>query len=263
MIVAGYPPWCDGEGHLQSSDSWGEDASPAGGLKDEVGTSQTQASAQCPSYPPESQQGSSSSSGSNTTQDPHLFAGPAGGLRIPEKQRSRVRDQKKCKGQDLKHSSPSLVEGFLIVLHYICCRLYFNQDVLVLLQYTKIHFFSGSALHNRRRSQFSKFPEGDRPGCVSAVHDGSVAGYQGGCVSVFAKILAALSNPLQTVATARRIVLTPCKAARGRRCVCERESACLATCLYSKCDSEPWRRPACCCLEGKSESSVMPITWGE
>ncbi|KAM7405748.1 hypothetical protein PAMP_000175 [Pampus punctatissimus] len=45
------------------------------------------------------------------------------------------------------------------------------------------------------------FLEGDSAGRVSAVQDGSVAGYQGGCFAVFVKYWLCLATPVQTAAT--------------------------------------------------------------
>lgn len=92
---------------MQSSGRWGKDASHSSGLKYEVGTPQTQTCAQCPTYPPDPQQDVTSSSTSGTSQDAHSLIGPAGGLKTPKKQRSRVRGWQKHSGQDVKQSSPN------------------------------------------------------------------------------------------------------------------------------------------------------------
>lgn len=92
---------------MRSSGGGGKDASHPRGLKDEVGTPQTQTGAQCPAHPPDPQPAVSSISASGARQDPHPLAGPAGGIRTPEKHHTRVRGWRKPSGQDVKLTSPT------------------------------------------------------------------------------------------------------------------------------------------------------------
>lgn len=57
------------------------------------------------------------------------------------------------------------------------------------------HFLWLSSAWRTLEAKFSEFLEGDGAGCVSAVQDGSVAGYQGGCFAVFVKYWLRLATP--------------------------------------------------------------------
>jgi len=77
---------------VRSPGGRGDDAGHPGGLKDEIGTPQTQTGAQRPAHPPEPQPALGSGSACGAPQDPpHPLAGPAGGRRTPEELRTGVR----------------------------------------------------------------------------------------------------------------------------------------------------------------------------
>lgn len=96
----------------------GEDASPPRGLKDEVRTPQTQTGAQRPADPPDSQQTISSISAAGSCQGSHPFAGPAGGLKTPEKHHVSVRSWREPSGQDVKYSPPLPAEYSSLLLFH-------------------------------------------------------------------------------------------------------------------------------------------------
>lgn len=93
----------------------GEDASPPRGLKDEVGTPQTQTGAQRPAHPPDPQQAVRSPSARGARQD----SGPAGVSETSEKHHVRVRGWSEPPGQDVKVSPPPLLTA-TVCPHCVC-----------------------------------------------------------------------------------------------------------------------------------------------